>query len=87
MKRVLRIVGIVVAVIVAVAAAGAGYVFSQMGKAQGPRVDATQALGVLSGISYVWLVPTAHGAFLIDAGNDGGEAPPSYWAGWGLAHY
>jgi glyoxylase-like metal-dependent hydrolase (beta-lactamase superfamily II) len=53
-----------------------GFVFSQMSANQGARVDAAgKAVGVLAGMSYAWVVPTAHGALVVDTGDDDkGEA-------------
>ena len=50
---------------------GSGWLYSQMPPMGPPRIQLTSnAVGIRAGNSYAWIIKTAHGAMLIDAGMD-----------------
>ncbi|HVE85429.1 MAG TPA: MBL fold metallo-hydrolase [Myxococcales bacterium] len=71
MKTALKVAGALLLVLLVAGGVMAARVRSQMPVSTGARIDVEPvAIGVFAGPSYVWIVKTAHGAFLVDAGED-----------------
>jgi hydroxyacylglutathione hydrolase len=71
MRTALKIAGVLLLALAAVVGVTMARVRSQMPVATGVRLDADPvAVGVLAAPSYAWIVKTASGALLIDAGGD-----------------
>jgi hydroxyacylglutathione hydrolase len=76
MKRALKIVGAVLLVLLVGVGALVGRIKSQLPKAGDARIEVAPGMvGILSEYSYAWIVKTANGALLIDAGVDVTAAP------------
>jgi hydroxyacylglutathione hydrolase len=71
MKTFIKIIAVALGIVLLLIGMGGIFIWSTLPKLEEDRIELPHGVvGVNTGFSYAWLIPTAHGILLVDAGHD-----------------